>query len=140
MPVTTMTQMWSLLQAHTLTPSGTQRPVNHLNEWGGFSKKVGMPVFTGWEDLTDYDKTNKTTTALVLDTTWSSAVGVNNQEHWLSFAEKSNDGVAAFFVIHAEDKNATPRKVKYIDADAVFVGKIIRNGTKTFIVGQRRPL
>ena len=140
MPVTTMTQIWSLLQAHTLTPSGQQRPVNHLNEWGGFSKKVGMPVFTGWADLTVYDKEKKTTTALVSDTTWSSAVGVNNQEHWLTFAEQNNEGTAAFFIIHAEDKNATPRKVKFIDADAVFAGKIVRDGTKTYIVGQRQPL
>ena len=140
MRVTTMTQMWSLLQAYTLTPSGTQRPVNHLNEWGGFSKKIGMPVFTGWMDLTTYDKEKKTTTALVLDTTWSSAVGVNNQEHWLTFAEQNNESTAAFFIIHAEDENATPRKVKYIDADAIFAGKIVRDGTKTYIVGQRRPL
>ena len=140
MPVTTMTQMWSLLQAHTLTPSGTQRSVNHLNEWGGFSKKVGMPVFAGWKDLTTYDKEKKTTTALVSDTTWTSAVGVNNQEYWLTFAEQNNEGIAAFFIIHAEDENAVRRKVKYIDADSVFSGKIVRDGTKTYIVGQRRPL
>ena len=140
MPVTTMTQMWSLLQAHTLTPSGKERAVNHLNEWGGYSKKAGMPVFTGWKDLTTYDKEKKTTTALVSDTTWSSAVGLNNQEHWLAFAEQNNDSIAAFFIIHAEDEDASPRKVKYIDADSLFVGKIVRDGTKTYIVGQRRPL
>ena len=140
MPVNTMTQMWSLLQAHTLTASGKERRVNHLNEWGGFSKRAGMPVFTGWFDLTSYDKEMKTNTALVLDTTWSSAVGVNNQEHWLTFAEENHSGIAAFFIIHAEDRNASPRKVKYIDADALFVGGIVRDGTKTYIVGQRRPL
>ena len=140
MPVTSMTQMWSLLQAYTLKPTGDQRAVNHLNEWGGFSKKIGMPVFTGWRDHTQFDKVNKTVTALVSDTQWSSAVGVNNQERWLKHAEDNNEGVAAFFIIHAADENATPRKVKYIDDDAVFVGKIVRNGTQAFIVGQRRPL
>lgn len=140
MPVTTMTQMWRLLQAHTLTPAGEERVVNHLNEWGGFSKKVGMPVFTGWKDLTTYDKAAKTTTALVSDTAWSSTVGVNNQEHWLRFAEQHHDGIAGFFIIHAADENAIPRKVKYIDDDALFVGKIVRDGSKTFIVGQRRAL
>ncbi len=140
MPITTMTQMWTLLQAHTLNSSGEERSVNHLNEWGGFSKRVGMPVFTAWKDMTVYDKEKKTTTALVLDTTWTSAVGINNQEHWLNFAEQKNDGIAGFFIIHAADQNAHPRKVKYIDADAVFIGKIVRAGTKTHIVGQRRPL
>lgn len=140
MSVTTMTQMWALLQAHTFTPTGQQRAVNHLNEWGGFSKKIGMPVFTGWKDLTTYDRETKTNKALVSDTSWTSTVGVNNQEHWLAFAEREHDGVAAFFIIHAADENKEPRKVKYIDDDAVFVGKIVRDGTKTYIVGQRRPL
>jgi hypothetical protein len=65
---------------------------------------------------------------------------VNNQEHWLKYAEESHNGIAPFFIIHAEDENASPRKVKYIDADALFVGKVVRDGTKTYIVGQRRPL
>ena len=140
MPITTMTAMWSLLQAYTLTPSREQRPVNHNNEWGGFSTKVGTPVFTSWKDLTTYDKAKKTTTALVSDTTWTSAVGVNNQEFWLTYAEQKHEGIAAFFIIHAADENVVPRKVKYIDAESVFSGKIVRDGTKTYIVGQRRPL
>lgn len=140
MPVNTMTQMWSLLQAHTFTPDGRERRINHLNEWGGFSKRIGMPIFTGWYDLTSYDKEKKTNTALVSDTAWSSTVGVNNQEYWLKFAEENHNGIAAFFIIHAEDENASPRKVKYIDADALFVGKIVSDGTKTYIIGQRRPL
>ena len=82
----------------------------------------------------------RTTRVLVRDTTWSSEVGVNNQEYWLACAERDPDGVAAFFIIHAADENADPRKVKYIDDDAVFVGKIVRDGTKTYIVGQRKPL
>jgi hypothetical protein len=138
--ITTMTQMWSLLRAYTLTPAGIERPVNHLNEWGGFSRRVELPVFTGWFDLTQYDREKRTTTALVLDTQWSNRVGVNNQEYWLSHAEQNNDGVAAFFVIHAVDEDAEPRVVKTIDGDAIFVGKIVRDGNRTFIVGHRRPL
>lgn len=140
MPVTSMTQMWSLLQAHTLSPSGEERPVNPLNEWGGFSKKLGMPVFTAWRDHTSFDKQSKTVTAVVSDTQWSSIVGVNNQERWLKHAEEQAQGIAAFFIIHAADESASPRKVKYIDDDAVFVGKIVRDGTKTSIVGQRKAL
>jgi hypothetical protein len=140
MPTTAMFQMWALLQAHTVTPSGEERAVNHLNEWGGYSKKLGMPIFTGWRDHTEFDKQTKTVTALVSDTQWTSAVGVNNQERWLKHAEENNSGIAAFFIIHAVNENATPRKVKYIDDDAVFVGKVVRKGTETFIVGQRRAL
>ena len=140
MPVTSMSHMWSLLQAHTITPDGEERSVNHLNEWGGYSKKLGMPVFTGWRDLTEFDKQAKTVTALVNDTQWKSTVGVNNQERWLKHAEENNQGIAAFFIIHAADDKAIPRKVKYIDDDAVFVGKIVRNGAKTYAVGMRRPL
>jgi hypothetical protein len=139
MPVTSMTQMWSMLQAYTLTTEGVERPVNHLNEWGGYSRRLAMPVFTGWKDRTKFDKATKTVTGLVLDTTWSSAVGVNNQERWLRYAEEKNDGVAAFFV-HAADVNASPRKVQYIDDDAVFVGRIVLDGTATLIVGERRSL
>lgn len=140
MSVNTMTQMWFFLQAYTFNSDGQERRVNHLNEWGGFSKRAGMPVFTGWYDLTSYDKEKKTNTALVSDSNWGSAIGVNNQEFWLRHAEENYDGIAAFFIIHAADKNASPRKVKYIDADAIFVGRIVREGTKAYIVGQRRAL
>lgn len=133
-------QMWSLLKTYNTNSAGIERPVNHLNEWGGYSRKLDMPVFTGWRDLTKYDKRSKTTTALVLDSNWSSAVGVNNQEKWLAFAEQKSAGVAAFFVVHAADENAEPRQVKYIDDDRVFIGKIIRKGTETYIVGQPRIL
>ena len=99
MPVTSMTQMWSLLQAYTLTPAGDQRAVNHLNEWGGFSKKLSMPVFTGWFDMVNYDRENKTTTALVCDTAWTGRpVGLPNQERWLQHAEVEGNGMAAFFI------------------------------------------
>jgi len=140
MPITSMSQMWSVLQAVTTDQAGAERPVNHLNEWGGFSKRLKVPVFTGWKDRTVYDKESKTVTALVCDTAWTSAVGVNNQERWLAHAEKNNNRQAAFFVIHAADENASPRKVKYIDDDAVFVGEIVRDGGKTYIKGRRQPL
>jgi hypothetical protein len=42
--------MWAKLDTYTTRASDTssQRPVNVRNEWGGFSKKLKMPVFTGW--------------------------------------------------------------------------------------------
>lgn len=140
MAVTSMSQMWSVLQTHNVTSEGEERPVNHLNEWGGFSKRLGIPVFTGWLDHTVYDQESKTVSALVSDTKWSSSVGVKNQERWLKHAEDTSNGIAAFFIIHAVNESASPRKVKYIDDDAVFIGKIRREGTRTYIVGQRKLL
>ena len=140
MAATTMNQMWAFLQTYTMTPEGEERAVNHLNEWGGFSRRLNMPVFTGWRDHTEYDKVKKTTTALVSSTTWKSPVGVNNQERWLSYAESHNDAVAAFFIIHAVDEKASRRTVRYIDDDRVFVGKIVRDGPDTYIVGQPKIL
>jgi hypothetical protein len=137
--VTSMSQMWALLRTHTLSTSGERRDVNHLNEWGGFSDRLEMPVFTAWRDHTAYDKLSKTVTATVLNSEWSSAVGVNNQERWLKYAEE-HGGQAAFFIIHAMDEGAQPRKVQYIDDDAVFVGLVVRVGTDTHIVGKRRAL
>lgn len=140
MAITKMSQMWSALQAVTFDSSGDERPVNHLNEWGGFSKRLQMPVFTGWKDRTVFDKQSKMVTALVCDSAWSSAVGVNNQERWIAHAEQNNGGKAAFFVIHAVDENANPRKVSSIDDKAVFIGNIIREGGKTYIKGMKTPL
>lgn len=140
MSVTSMTQMWSLLQTHTINARGEERSVNHLNEWGGYSRRLGMPVFTAWRDQTSFDKIAKTVTALVLDSEWSGTTGVNNQERWLKYAEQNTDGNAAFFIIHALDEETTPRKVQYIDDDAVFVGKVVRDGTKTYVVGRRQAL
>jgi hypothetical protein len=99
-----------------------------------------MPIFTAWHDFIEYDKEKKTTTALVSDKEWGSAVGVNNQERWLAFAEQHNDGIASFFIIHAVDVDADPRKVKYIDDDRVFIGKVFRNGPKTYIAGRPKLL
>lgn len=140
MAVTSMKQMWALLDAYTIGSNGQARPVNHLNEWGGYSRRLNMPIFTGWQDLTHFDKETKSTTSMVSDTTWQAPVGLNNQEHWLRYAEQNNDPIAAFFIIQAADVNAIPRKVKYIASDKVFVGRVVRDGTKTYIVGQPRDL
>ena len=140
MKITSMSQMWALLDTYTLDGNGNERAVNHLNEWGGYSRKLGMPVFTAWADLLAYDKTAKTTKALVLNSEWKSAVGVNNQNRWLAHAEQHNQGIAAFFVITAMDEAAEVRKVDYIDDDKVFVGGIVREGVETYIVGQPRPI
>ena len=40
MKVRTMTKMWTLLDAYTLDSDGRERPVNNLNEWGGFSRRI----------------------------------------------------------------------------------------------------
>ena len=141
MPVTSMSQMWTLLNTYTISASGEERSVNHNNEWGGYSRYLKMPVFTGWRDHTKFDKLEKTTTALVLDDAWTGRpVGTANQERWIRWALENNDGVAAFFVIHAADESAEIRKVKYIDDDKVFVGKIVRDGGKVFVVGKPRPI
>lgn len=140
MTVTSMSEMWALLDAYNLNAKGEERSVNQLNEWGGYSRKLGMPVFTAWYDHVDYDKASRTTKAVISDTTWSGSVGVNNQERWIKFAEEKNNSIAAFFVIHAVNENAHPRKVKYIDPDKVFIGDLVRNGTETFIVGKPKLL
>jgi len=62
MAIATMTEMWTLLDAYTLTPQGQKRQVNHLNEWGGYSRRLKMPVFTAWSDLAKYERDSKQTT------------------------------------------------------------------------------
>lgn len=133
--------MWSLLDTYTVSIDSRERSVNHNNEWGGFSRKLNLPVFTGWLDHTVYDKVNKTTTALISDEAWvNRPIGLKNQERWIKFAEDNHEGVAAFFIIHAVDVNAEIRKVEYIDGDKVFVGKISRENGKVFIIGQPQKL
>ena len=140
MAINGIKQMWEFLDTHTLTPDGRERAVNHLNEWGGFSRTLNMPVFTAWSDHVTYDKDTKKTKALVCDASWVSAVGVNNQEHWLSYAEKASNSVAAFFVIHAVNTNASPRQVKSIDVGRAFIGEIVRDGPLTYIVGRPKQI
>lgn len=141
MAVTTMSHMWRVLDTYTLARDGSERAVNHNNEWGGFSRRLSMPVFTGWLDLTTYDRAEKTTTALVCDEAWTGRpVGLPNQKFWIKFSEENNQGIAAFFVIHAEDPSAKVRKVKYIDDEKVFTGKLVRAGAKVFVVGRPKAL
>lgn len=137
-----MSKMWTLLDAYTVAANGKERAVNQNNEWGGFSRYLKMPVFTGWRDHLFFDRVAKTTTALVYDDAWSDRrpVGAANQKKWVRWAIENNDGVAAFFVIHAEDENAELRKVKYIDSDRVFIGKVVEDQGKVFVVGHPRQI
>ena len=137
-----MSQMWTRLNTFTIAADGEERSVNHNNEWGGFSRFLKMPVFTGWRDHLAFDRTAKTTTALIFDQEWVDRrpIGSANQERWIRWAEENNEGTAAFFVIHAVDERADLRKVKYIDDDKVFVGKLVREQGKVFVVGQPRPI
>lgn len=141
MKITTMTEMWNLLDVYTLTPEGAERTVNPNNEWGGYSRKLEMPVFTAWFDMVKYDKETKKTTALVCDTAWlGRPIGLPNQERWVDYSEKECDGQAAFFIIHAVEAINDTRKIKEIDGDRVFVGSIRREGGKTYIDGVPQKL
>jgi hypothetical protein len=43
-------QMWEKLDAFTISAAdGSERDINVRNEWGGFSRRLKMPVFTGWQ-------------------------------------------------------------------------------------------
>ena len=50
-----ISEMWHLLMSSPMTPR-SGKTVNHLNEWGGFSRALGMPVFTAWLDHTRFDR------------------------------------------------------------------------------------
>lgn len=140
MAITSMSELWLKLDAFNKRPDGQEREVNQLNEWGGFSRKLGMPVFTAWQDHLEFDRETKLTKAVVSDTTWQGSVGLNNQERLLAEAEQQGEGIGAFFVIHAVNEEVHPRKIACIDSDKVFVGKIVRNGTETYILGKPQPL
>ena len=44
-------QMWEKLDAYTVSAvDGSERNINVRNEWGGFSRRLKMPAFTGWQD------------------------------------------------------------------------------------------
>lgn len=136
--VTSMRAMWKLLNAYTLDPRGEERDVNHLNEWGGMSRVLKMPVFTAWSDLTSYDKGTRTTRALIADDNWHARVGANNQTRWIRHALDHCGGQAAFFIIHAKDINADPRKVAEIESERIFVGQLERQGSLTYLRAQPR--
>jgi hypothetical protein len=87
--------MWRLLDAYNVRPNGEQRPVNHQNEWGGFSRKLNLPVFTSWFDFVQFDKDTKLTKAMILDEDWERPVGNNNQTFWIEYAKSHHDGIGA---------------------------------------------
>jgi len=138
--VTTMRAMWKLVDAYTLDQQGKERDVNHLNEWGGMSRVLRMPVFTAWSDLTTYDKATRMTRALIADDNWDGRVGANNQARWVDHSFQHCGGQAAFFVIHAVDTSAKPRSVSEIESDRIFVGHLEREGHLTYLRAQPRPL
>ena len=128
--------MWQKLQTHTLAvKTGSQRKVNVRNEWGGFSGRLNMPVFTGWQDHAS--KVAGQNMMLISDTTWSSISGVNNQERWVQYAI-DNDCEGAYFLIKAINPAASPRAVEWIDDTRVFCGKVVRKGTQAFVLTSRQ--
>lgn len=88
MKVTTMSAMWKLLGAYTLNTRAEERDVNHMNEWGGMSRVLKLPVFTAWRHLTSYDKETRTTRAVILDADWDGA-GYGNQVRWITYPSYS---------------------------------------------------
>ena len=75
-------QMWEKLDAYTVSAAdGSERNINVRNEWGGFSRRLKMPVFTGWQDHAR--SVNGQMRVLVSDRRWNNTAGVNNQEHWV---------------------------------------------------------
>jgi len=128
--------MWIKLDTYTCRSGdpSSERPVNVRNEWGGFSRRLKMPVFTGWQD--HISRSDGQMRCEISDQKWSNKAGVNNQEYWITHALE-NGGEAAFFVIKAVDPTAEPRKVDWLDMSRVFVGQIERIDSSTFIVANR---
>jgi hypothetical protein len=128
-------QMWEKLDAHTVSAKDrSERSINVRNEWGGYSKRLKLPVFTGWQDHAH--STAGQTRVLISDTNWPNTAGVNNQEYWVNYAMQ-NGGEAAFFVIKAVDPTASPRKVDWLDETRVLCGPIDRVGSQSFITAVR---
>ena len=71
-------QMWEKLDAYTVTAAdGSERNINVRNEWGGFSRRLKMPVFTGWQD--HVRSVNGQMRVLVSDRRWNNTAGVNTR-------------------------------------------------------------
>ncbi|MDP9893237.1 hypothetical protein J2W32_001461 [Variovorax boronicumulans] len=139
--ITSMREMWTFLDAFTIASDGRERAVNQANEWGGMSRRLSMPVFTAWSDYTTYNKEAKTTRAQVGNSALqTSRVGTSNQEFWIAKAFEEHNGQAAFFVIHARDPEAHPRKVEEIESHRIFVGQLERDNEFTYLVAQPRQL
>jgi hypothetical protein len=129
------TQMWEKLDAYTVSrKTGSERSINARNEWGGYSRRLKLPVFTAWQDRAR--SSGGQTQFLVSDTNWSNTAGVNNQEYWLAHALE-HGGEAAVFVIKAVDLTERPRRIESLDDTRVLCGPIERVGTQTFITGSR---
>lgn len=137
--VNTVSAMWKLLNAYTLNARAEERDINHMNEWGGMSRVLNIPVFTGWRHLTTYDRETRTTRAVILDEDWE-GVGYGNQVRWITYAMEHCGGQAGFFIIHAVDPDAKPRKIGAIESERIFVGQLQREGRLTYLRGQPRPL
>jgi hypothetical protein len=74
--------MWEKLDAYTVSAAdGSERNINVRNEWGGYSRRLKMPVFTGWQN--HVRMVNGQMRVLVSDRNWNNTAGVNNQEHWV---------------------------------------------------------
>ena len=128
-------RMWQKLDAYTLSAKERkERVVNARNEWGGFSRRVELPVFTGWQDHTR--KIDGQIRVLVSDKNWTNKAGVNNQEFWVDHA-LANGGEAAYFMIKAVDPAASPRAVEWLDDSRVLCGLIQRQGDQSFIFPNR---
>lgn len=128
-------QMWEMLDAYTVSAvDGSERSINVRNEWGGFSRRLHMPVFTGWQD--HVRSVNGQMRVLISDRHWHNAAGVNNQERWVAYSLE-HDCEAAFFVIKARDPLTTPRAVEWLDDTRVLCGKVDRQGNQAFITASR---
>jgi hypothetical protein len=124
--------MWQLLGAYTYSVgTNDQRIVNHQNEWGGFSPRVGLVVFTGWKDQATRVKRKKA--MVVSDLAWPSKHGLRNQERWVDYAI-ANGGRAAYFLVKAVDVDASRRVVESLDSTQLFVGDIVRIGGKSVVI------
>ena len=124
-------EMWKKLDAYTVSAKDRlQRSINVRNEWGGYSRRLEMPVFTGWQDHTT--KVDRETRVLISDVNWLNKAGVNNQEYWVRYALE-NGAHAAYFMIKSVDPTAIPRKVEWLDDSRVLCGRIERHGEQAFI-------
>lgn len=129
-------QMWEKLDAFThYAGTENERAINVRNEWGGYSRRLRMPVFTGWQDHTD--RVSGKLRVLISDLGWSSVSGIGNQEHWVDHA-LANGGHGAFFVIKAIDPSGVPRKVEWLDESRVFCGQVSREGNCAYITAERQ--
>ena len=129
-------QMWEKLDAYTVSAAdGSERKINVRNEWGGFSRRLKMPVFTGWQD--HVRSVNGQMRVLVSDRRWNNTAGVNNQAHWVAHALE-HDSELAFFVIKAVDPLKSPRSVEWLDDTRVLCGKVVRESDQAFITASRQ--